>query len=107
MLYATPGSAPNDLQFLKIVLHMIANSDASPVPASLKSMFFDVVTDARELLRDPGHAAALRHPESVELALEMRSIDGLAASLEALTSHDALRPDLAGQLLSLIEAPSV
>lgn len=103
MLCAIPGRATNDLQLLRIVLRMIAGGD-SVVPDNLKNMVVAVVGEARELSKNPGYTSALHHPESVELALEMRSTRDLADSLSEITSTETLGPALANRLLSLMES---
>ncbi len=102
MLCAIPGKSTNNLDLVRAVFRMIADQNGN-VPTKLKDLVVDVIGEARDLTTDPSRKAALRHPESAVLALEMRNTQALARSLFEVTSSESLRPELATRVLSLME----
>lgn len=103
MLCAVPETATNSLEMVRLVFRMIAKSE-QPVPEKLRDMVVDVIGEARELSKNPTQGRALRHPESVLLALEMRNLQDLAISLDEITDAAKLRPEIASRVLGLMEA---
>lgn len=102
MLAAVPEKSNNSLELVLLVLSMIAK-DGQNVPSKLRALVVDVIDEAKALTKDPANGGAIKHPESILLALEMRSEAGLANSIAEITNFESIRPDIANRVLALME----
>lgn len=97
-MLAAISDNPRPLELVKLVLTMVAN-DGDNIPPLLKQFLIDVISEAKVLTQDPFHAANIKNTEAIQLALEMKSTQGLADTLGRITTFESIRPQLANQML--------
>jgi len=80
----------------------IANSN-DPVPDALADYFTRVLSQARDLDRDPSITMESVLPEAIQLALDLRERDGLRDAVEGIQSLKTVSPSQAAEVLRRLE----
>lgn len=101
MLSAIP-SRSEPLGLFRLVLELVAQDDHT-VPSALQEHFLAILIEARNLNQRSGRDFSVRHPESVNLALEMSRDEHLAESLNGIFEFSAVSRERAKKVLHELE----
>lgn len=105
MLAAVQYKNDDSLELIKLVLTLLAQDGDGSLPEKLKNLFIDVVREATLLAKYPGHTVTIKHPESISLALKMKSEIDLVDALSELQNPETMfRPQTASRALTLMDA---
>lgn len=95
------------LSLIKLLLS-IASDGIANIPQGLLSQFDTVADQARRLKQDPSCLSKDVAPESIELALDLKSIEGLSDSFDSFQYKiENVTPAIAAQVLSILEHRTV
>jgi hypothetical protein len=106
MLAAAPKRQDKSLDLFCLALTLICKKEDN-IPASLKTYFEEVVSQARVLARDPTQVQGRIMPEAIQLALEMRRAKQFSTQIEGVNGVDSVTPEIAGNILSAVETSFV
>lgn len=105
MLAATPQVSSSQ-ELFRLVLTLIS-SGSRDIPNSLKEHFLTVLSQAKIIVGDAEITLENVLPESIDLAFEIKEIDGLYDSLKTIDDIENVSPALADHLLNSMEHYSV
>ena len=97
MLAAAPAQSGRSLDLFVLALTLATHRDTPS--ATLVDHFNRTLTQARDVLRNPGSISAEISNEAVQLALEISSDPQVRDSLEHVNSFDQVTPEVARDLL--------
>lgn len=105
-MIVSASQGPQTLELFRLVLDLISKQEPN-IPTPLKEHFNSVIAQAKQLAESPDSVKESILPESVDLALEIRSAGDFAKSIKNIDSLDKITPALASKLLKGMETHSV
>lgn len=102
-MLAAAATYPETLELFRLVLSL-QSSHYEDIPYSLEERFNLVLTQAKQLANSPDSAVRGMLPESVDLALEILSMDNLAQNIAKVSSLGGMSPNLAKRILQEMDS---
>lgn len=102
MLAATSDPVSR-LGLLSVILRSINEQAAERISTSLKERAFLIIHAAAEISANPAAISADTSPEAIELAFKLRSNPALSKQLSQLNAFDAIRPEIAQDVLKALQ----
>ena len=98
-MQASTKTYPETLELFRLVLSL-QSSHYEDIPYPLEERFNLVLTQAKQLAKSPGETAQGMLPESMDLALEILSMNNLAKNIAKASSLGSMSPNLAKRILT-------
>ncbi|WP_157861920.1 hypothetical protein [Methylobacterium sp. Leaf361] len=102
MLAAAPAEETRVLALFQLALRLIRQGQGG-VPPELERYFNSVLAQARSLSNDPRAVQGQLLPEAIQLALDIRDLDGLKDEIEGAHDASTVSPALADRILMRLE----
>jgi len=102
-MLAAAATYPETLELFRLVLSL-QSSHYEDIPDSLEERFNLVLTQAKQLAHSPDSAVRGMLPESVDLALEILSMDNLAENIAKVSSLGGMSANLAKRILKEMDS---
>ena len=106
MLAAAPEQS-GALELLRLALKLVSSQHEAQISPHYRAYFSRVVREAKQLSQAPTSIDSDFLPESIELALRMRTYSTLSTELDNVTEIDTVSPELANKLLHDMESSAV
>lgn len=102
-MLATTSSAFGSLQTLRLVLSL-ATRDPALIPAPLIEQVRLIITEALQIIEDPGRISPETRPEAIALAYAMRTNPQLSNDIQHMTQLQGIDKAIAGSTLQHLDA---
>jgi len=102
-MLAAAARCPETLELFKLVLSL-QSSHYEDIPVSLEERFNLMLTQAKQLAKSPGKTVDGMLPESIDLALEILSMNNLAENIAKASSLGSMSPNLARRILQEMDS---